>query len=130
MKITPKTILPFVALSITTLTGCFGDYDEYYFKGKVLGGDMCTGSRPMYLIEVDKPQGVGDTLTVDGVLHHNVVMGHRSSRMLKSGETVYGVAYNTADYAAFNCFMIFDYQIPEVVLVSVNEDSTIVMNNL
>lgn len=115
---------------MATLSGCFADYEEYYFKGKVLGGDMCTGTRPMYLIEVEKPQGVGDTLTVDGKLHRNVVMGHRASRLMKDGETVYGVAYNTADYAAYNCFMIFDYQLPEVVLVSVDEDSTTVMNNL
>lgn len=129
MKTKQYTTLALLLAAFLT-TSCFHDYDEFYFVGKIIGSDLCQATSPMYLIEVESPQGIGDTLTVYGELHHNVVMGYRSPRLIRNDEKVYGVAYQTEDYASYNCYMDFSLNLPELVLISVDEDSSTVVNAL
>ncbi len=119
-----------VLTSTLMLGSCFHDYDEFYFVGNVIGSDLCQATSPMYLIEIEKPEGIGDTITVYGELHHNVVMGYRTPKLIRNDQKVYGVAYFTKDFAPYNCYMDFSLDLPEVILVSVDEDSATVVNAL
>lgn len=119
-KVNRLWLLPLLA---TLLVGCANSYDEFYFKGTSIGMELCSGTSAAFLIAVDQPKNIGDTLTINGKHYDNVVMGYRASRLLSNGETVYGVAYQVSDYAALNCMSVYYVDIPEVILVSVDEDS-------
>lgn len=122
-KIAASLLFLFVIVSITS---CKRNYEEFYFKGKVVDGQFCAATQMAYMIEVEYPEGIGDTITLNGVHYKNAVMGYRPPRLLKADETVYGVAYFYKDYAAYNCMFIFYDNLPEMFLLSVDEDPSVV----
>lgn len=117
-----KKIL-FLALAASMLAvACNRDIDEFRFTGKVVGGKMCSSSQIGYVINILSPDSIGKAYTGADGTYSNAVMAYRASRLLKDGDTIYGVAYLTESYAALNCFGIIDNDLPEVILLSVDED--------
>ena len=112
------------------LGSCGKTYEEFYFTGHCVGAEICSSHTMGYLIEVDYPKDLGDTITAYGKKYKNAIMGYRSPKMLKDGEVIYGVGYLQEGFAALNCMGIYYYSIPEVVLLSVDEDSATVMSHL
>ncbi len=111
-------------LFMTVLVGgCNSDIDEFRFSGRVVGVAPCNSSMVGYIIALDTPDSVGDTISIDGTLHRNTVIGYRSPRMLSDQEYLYGVAYATHNFAAINCMGLFNVQLPEVILLGVDEEA-------
>src|SRR5574344_1317529 len=100
MKLSTLPLITALLLLLLLLSSCHRDYEEYYFKGVVKSVEMCSASSLSYLIEIEKPTTIGDTITVDGKHLKNAVMAFRSPDRMKVNDTIYGVAYNTHDYAA------------------------------
>lgn len=105
-----------------SLCGCKKEYEEFYFKGIVRYGSWCTANAPSYLMQVIAPDGIGDTVTLGGTLYRNCVMAYQSPALLQGNDTVYGVGYLTHDYAALHCNLVFFPNVPEMGLLSVDED--------
>ena len=123
IKIT-TTVLTMLAL-ITLSTACKRDYEEFYFVGRVVGAELCSARTMGYMIEVEKPAGIGDTITVPAGVMRNAVMAYRSPRKLVKDQRIYGVGYLTEDFAALNCLGMYYYTLPEMILLSVDEDSNV-----
>ena len=102
-------------------TACNRDIEEFHFTGRVIGGEMCSSSQIGYVIDILSPDSIGGSYTGVGGSSNNAVMGYRASRILHNGDTINGVAYITESYAALNCFGIIDNNLPEVILLSVDE---------
>ena len=105
-------------------TACKRDYDEFYFVGRVVGAELCSATTMGYLVEVEKPLAIGDTITVQSGTLSNAVMAYRAPRKLVKDERIFGVGYLTKDFAALNCIGIYNYNLPEMIILSVDEDST------
>lgn len=121
-----KNRLLIALLAVTAASVCFcgckKSYEEFYFKGIMRYGGWCTANAPSYLIEVIAPAGIGDTATLGGTLYHNCLMAYQSPDLIKGSDTVYGVAYLVHDYAALHCNLVFFPNVPEMGLLSVDED--------
>lgn len=115
-------LLTVLAASCALTWGCDKGYEEFYFIGHPVGAEMCSATTFGYLLTIDYPQGLGDTITAYGEHYSNAVMAYRSPRLLSEGETIYGVAYQRRDFAALNCVGLFNYTVPEIVLLSVDEE--------
>ncbi|MBQ6097572.1 MAG: hypothetical protein IKR79_02495 [Bacteroidales bacterium] len=115
-----KTILLALATALLA-TACNSDIDEFSFSGRVIGGEMCSSSQLGYVIDIFSPDSIGSSFTGVSGTSHNAVMAYKSPRLLKAGDTIYGVAYSTESYAALNCFGIIDNGLPEVILLSIDE---------
>ncbi|MBP5547971.1 MAG: hypothetical protein J6X58_03645 [Bacteroidales bacterium] len=112
-----------VALAATLLfAACNNDIDEFRFKGHVVGAEMCSSSQIGYVIDILSPDSIGGEILLDGATYRNAVMGYKASRILHQGDTFYGVAHFTESYAALNCFGLINNNLPEVILLSVDED--------
>ena len=119
-------LLPLVlaACCIVLLHGCKRNYEEFYFKATVAEAGLCSALQTMYILDVVGPKNIGDTLQLSPSFRvENGLFAYRSPRLLSIGETVYGVAYLTEGYAALNCIGLTTYKLPEMVLLSVDEDS-------
>ncbi len=123
-----KTLI--LSLSFLFFIACNRDVDEFRFKGKVVGAEMCTSSLMGYVIDISYPDSLGGSIMIDGTTYNHAVMAYRSSRLLKKDEVVYGVAYFTKSFAALNCLGLINSDLPEIVLLSVDEDSTSVTPKL
>ena len=124
-KIICTLAIALVAIAIVTTTSCKKEYEEFYFKGTVIGAELCgaTESPQGYMMVIEKPADIGDTITYMGQHYENVIMGYgKNTRALRDGEVVYGVAYIFKNYAAMNCTGVFQYTLPEMVMLSVDED--------
>lgn len=120
-----------LSLAAALATGsCEKRYEEFFFTARAAGAELCSAYTMGYVLEVEYPKGLGDTLTTVTEHLQNAVMGYRSPRQLKAGEVVYGVGYLQKGFAALNCMGIFNYTVPEMVIVSVDEDSARVMEHL
>jgi hypothetical protein len=108
------------------LSGCKKHYEEFYFKGLVRYGGMCAATSPSYMIQIIAPDSIGDTVTLNGTLYHNCVMAYQSPDLIRGTDTIYGVGYITHDYAALHCSLIFFPNLPEMGLLSVDEDPSTV----
>lgn len=118
------TVLLF-ALIIPFFTGCH-KAEEFYIKGKVIyAGLLCSTYNLGYLIEVETPQGIGDTVTLNGKLYHNAVMGYRAPRIMKDGEEFVGVAYEYPNFAQYNCQVVYFERLPQLFMLSVDEDPSV-----
>lgn len=118
-----KRIIPIVlVLMLAFSSSCGKRYEEFYFIGRPVSAELCSATQMSYLFVIDYPEGLGDTVTCNGEFYRNAVMAYRSPRPLTDGETVYGVAYPREDYAALNCLGLFYYNLPEIVLLSVDEE--------
>jgi len=111
--------------AVLAFSGCKTDYEEFYFKGTVITGEMCSSMMVGYLMELEQPAGVGDTITYDGTFYKNAVMAYRAPRPLKKNETVIGVAYKYKDFAALNCLLVPLFNLPELSIISVDEDPSV-----
>ena len=128
MKYTQRLIAILLACFIPLFSGC-NKAEEFYMKGKVVyAGLMCGTYTLGYLIEVETPQGIGDTITVNGTLYHNAVMGYRAPRIMQDGEEFVGVAYEYPNFAQYNCQLVYFEQLPQFFLVSVDEDPSVLDN--
>lgn len=123
MKKIPSIIV--CLATVLAFSGCKTDYEEFYFKGTVIYGEMCSSMMVGYLMEIEKPSGVGDTITYNGTFYKNAVMAYRAPRPLKKDETVIGVAYKYKDFAALNCLLVPLYTLPELSIISVDEDPSV-----
>ena len=122
-----RLLLPCMALMLSLLAaGCKRNYEEFYFKGTVIDGFLCSGTMVGYAFCVEKPAGIGDTLTVGGTRYVNVVYGYRAPRRLSVGETTYGVAYLYKDFSALNCVVLPLHRLPEMQIISVDEEPSVV----
>ena len=116
-----------IALTLLAcLCGCDRKYEEFYFKGTVLSVEMCNSTGMGYLMEIESPAGLGDTVTHNGKLYRNAVMAYRAPRPIMKGETVVGVAYRHRDFAAYNCLVPPLHTLPELGLISVDEDPSVI----
>jgi len=106
----------------TMAVACNRDIDEFKFTGRVIGGEMCSSSQIGYIVDILSPDSIGASYTNSYGTSNNAVMAYKSPRLLKAGDTIHGVAYSTESYAALNCFGIIDNGLPEVILLSVDEE--------
>lgn len=115
-------------LTLVTLlsVSCKRDYEEFYFKGHIIDAKECSSTQIGYLMVIDKPEGVGDTITYRGKLYENAVMAYQASRRLKADETIYGVAYFYKNFATYNCVGLYYYTLPEISLISVDEAPSVI----
>lgn len=118
--------LPLLAALALALTSCGGDYEEFYFKGTVLDVEICSASSMGFLMQIESPAGLGDTATFNGHLYHNAVMAYRPPRPIYAGDTIVGVAYLHRDFAAYNCLVPPQHNLPELGLISVDEDPSLI----
>ncbi len=124
-KVICTLAIALVAVATIMTTSCKKEYEEFYFKGTVIGGELCGSpeSPQGYMMVIEKPTDIGDTITYMGRFYENVIMGYgKNTRSLTDGEVVYGVAYIFKNYAAMNCSGVFQYKLPEMVMLSVDED--------
>lgn len=117
-----------MTVSSLALFSCGQDKDDFYFKGRIVAGNHC-GYEITYLIEMELPKTGGDTITIDGRHVENAIVAHRAPVMHKIGDVVYGVARPVTDYAATHCGRIFYDRMPEMLLISTEEDSVLVTNH-
>lgn len=115
---------------LLTATACKKHYDEFYFKGVVVYPSLCGATSTSYLMEIVSPLGIGDTMTFEDAFLHNAVMAFASPKLLKPGDTIYGVAYPTKDYAVLHCSILVFSNLPEIGLLSVDEDPSVVEDGL
>ena len=115
-----RKIFIFVALALVSMP-CNRDVDEFKFSAVVVGAKICSSSQVAYIINVTSPQNIGVHYTGSNGEYDNAVIAYRASRILKAGDTIYGVAYMTESYAALNCFGIIEKDMPEVILLSDDE---------
>lgn len=111
------------------ITSCKKENEEFYFKATVVGAELCgsTQSPYGYLLKMQIPDNIGDTITIGTTLEEKVVRAFgKNIRALHDGETIYGVAYEHKNYAALNCNIISDKKLPEYVIISVDEDPSVV----
>ncbi len=121
-----KYKISIIALFLTSvlLGSCNRDIEEFRFVGKVVDAQMCSSTMYGYVIDIMSPDSLGGEITTSGTTYHHAVMAYRASRALRKNEVVYGVAYFTKSYAALNCLGLINNDLPEVILLSVDEDST------
>ena len=108
--------------AVLLLAACNSDIEEFKFTGHVVGGELCSSSQTGYVIDILTPDSIGATYTSAGGKFDHAVMAYKAPRRLKADDTISGVAYFTESYAALNCFGIIDNGLPEIILLSVDED--------
>ena len=116
-----KTIL-LVSCLTGLFTACNRDIEEFRFTGHVVGAEMCSSSLIGYVIDIISDNDIGVEFTTADGKFNKCVMGYRASRILHQDDTIYGVASPTKSFAALNCFGIINKDLPEVILLSVDED--------
>lgn len=118
-----REIATFLFLSLVLLTtACNRDIDEFSFKGHVVGADMCSSSQIGYIIDIISPDSLGKQATIGGTEYNHLVMCYRASRKLYKDDTINAIGYFTESYARLNCFGIINQGLPEVILLSVDEE--------
>lgn len=129
MKTIRKSTKPaFMALLLATtmalLGACNSDIEEFRFVGKVVDAKMCSTSQFGYVLDIVTPDSLGGEIITGGNTYHHAVMAYRSARVLQKDEVIYGVGYFTKNYSALNCMGLINNDLPEMILLSVDEDST------
>ena len=117
-----KSIFTILTLTTILLVACNRDIEEFRFTGKVVGGELCSNSQVAYILDIISPDSIGGEYTNSSGNYKNAVIAYRSSRILSQNDTIYGIAYMTKNYAALNCFGVIDNNLPEVILLSVDEE--------
>ena len=111
-------LIPCIAL---LLAACNRDIEEFRFTGLVVGAEMCSSTQIGYIIDIMTPDSLGKEATVGGKKYEHIVLGYRASRILYQGDTVNAVGYFSNGYAALNCINDISHDLPEVILLSVDE---------
>ena len=116
-------LLVVVALvSVSVLLACKKTYVEEYYSGRVVGVEMCNTRTNGYLIELDSPKGVGDTMTLGSKFYKNLVIGYEAPTRLKDNQKISGVMYQTMGYAKINCMFANTRSLQEVIILTVDEE--------
>ena len=116
-------LLVVVALvSASVLLACKKTYVEEYYSGRVVGVEMCHTRTNGYLIELDSPKGVGDTMTLGSKFYKNLVIGYEAPTRLKDNQKISGVMYQTMGYANINCMFANTRSLQEVIILTVDEE--------
>jgi hypothetical protein len=116
-------LLVVVALvSVSVLLACKKTYVEEYYSGRVVGVEMCNTRTNGYLIELDSPKGVGDTMTLGSKFYKNLVIGYEAPTRLKDNQKISGVMYQTMGYANINCMFANTRSLQEVIILTVDEE--------
>lgn len=116
-------LLVVVALvSASVLLACKKTYVEEYYSGRVVGVEMCNTRTNGYLIELDSPKGVGDTMTLGSKFYKNLVIGYEAPTRLKDNQKISGVMYQTMGYANINCMFANTRSLQEVIILTVDEE--------
>ena len=116
-------LLVVVALvSVSVLLACKKTYVEEYYSGRVVGVEMCNTRTNGYLIELDSPKGVGDTMTLGSKFYKNLVIGYEAPTRLKDNQKISGVMYQTMGYANINCMFANTRSLREVIILTVDEE--------
>lgn len=116
-------LLVVVALvSVSVLLACKKTYVEEYYSGRVVGVEMCNTRTNGYLIELDSPKGVGDTMTLGNKFYKNLVIGYEAPTRLKDNQKISGVMYQTMGYANINCMFANTRSLQEVIILTVDEE--------
>lgn len=124
-----KIIISSLILSFFAFSGCKKNYEEFYFSGKVVGAQICSSTQLSYMIDITYPEGLGDTITTSYGKFQHAVMAYHPPRRMTENEVVYGVAYRTKDWGKLNCVGLFNYTLPEIVLLGVDEDPSVIENS-
>ena len=111
-------LLPFLAILAMS---CNNDIEEFRFTGTVVGAEMCSSTQIGYIINIITPDSLGKQDYVGGKRYEHLVMGYRASRILYQGDTINAVGYFTESYAVLNCLTDNGHDLPEVILLSVDE---------
>ncbi len=119
-----KILLAIITITTVLLAACNRDIEEFRFKGVVVGCELCSNSQLAYILDIKSPESIGGSYTNASGTYSNAIIGYRSSRMLYQGDTIYGIAYFTKSYAALNCFGVIDNDLPEAILLSVDEEAS------
>jgi hypothetical protein len=126
MKKSVKRILGLATMvaivSLLIFVACKKTYVEELYSGKVVGVEMCNTRTNGYLIELDTPKGVGDTMTIGSKFYKNLVVGYEAPALLKENQKISGVMYQTKGYANINCMWFDIRNLQEVIILTVNED--------
>ncbi|MBR7167211.1 MAG: hypothetical protein IKD33_00180 [Bacteroidales bacterium] len=109
-------------LSVSVLLACKKTYVEEYYSGRVVGVEMCNTRTNGYLIELDSPKGVGDTMTLGNKFYKNLVIGYEAPTRLKDNQKISGVMYQTMGYANINCMFANTRSLQEVIILTVDEE--------
>jgi len=109
-------------LSVSVLLACKKTYEEEYYSGRVVGVEMCNTRTNGYLIELDSPKGVGDTMTLGNKFYKNLVIGYEAPTRLKDNQKISGVMYQTMGYANINCMFANTRSLQEVIILTVDEE--------
>jgi hypothetical protein len=109
-------------VSVSVLLACKKTYVEEYYSGKVVGVEMCNTRTNGYLIELDSPKGVGDTMTLGSKFYKNLVIGYEAPTRLKDNQKISGVMYQTMGYANINCMFANTRSLQEVIILTVDEE--------
>ena len=83
---------------------------------------MCNTRTNGYLIELDSPKGVGDTMTLGSKFYKNLVIGYEAPTRLKDNQKISGVMYQTMGYANINCMFANTRSLQEVIILTVDEE--------
>ncbi len=126
MKKSVKRILGLATMvaivSLIVFVACKKTYVEELYSGKVVGVEMCNTRTNGYLIELDSPKGVGDTITIGSKFYKNLVVGYEAPVRLKDNQKISGVMYQTKGYANINCMMVDTRGLQEVIILTVDEE--------
>ncbi|MCR4815832.1 MAG: hypothetical protein K5842_01440 [Bacteroidales bacterium] len=115
-----KTIILLSLLSMILLGACNRDIEEFRFTGRVVGSQLCSSSQIGYAIDIVTPDSVGQSVNISGTQYRNAVMAYKAPRILHMDDTVNGVAYFTKSYAELNCFGISEFDLPEMIILSLD----------
>lgn len=114
--------LAVIVAAVSVLFACKKTYVEEYYSGKIVGIEMCSTRTNGYLIELDSPKGVGDTITIGNKFYKNLVVGYEAPVRLKDNQKISGVMYQTKGYANINCMMVDTRGLQEVIILTVDEE--------
>lgn len=107
-----------IILLLLTQLSCRRQNDNS-IEGKVIGYEYCTSEIYGYLIEVQSPAGIGETVYLYGTEHRNVVKTYsKTGKDLLIGDEIKGIYQITADSSICGyCQDIYlTYDVPEVII--------------
>lgn len=120
-KISKVIIIVVVLIAMTTTLGCKKTYVEENYTGKVVGVEICSTRSNGYLVDLKTPEGIGDSIVIEGKTYKNVVIGYEAPEQLKINQQISGVMYKTKGYSALNCVMFDTRNLQEIIILSVDE---------
>lgn len=103
-----KYFMAMLLIACFSMVGC-ADYDDFEFEGTVVGYRFCTTLSMSdvqgvgYYVQLDSPDSVGGTVSIDGASMDNVIVVYRADRVLRSDDHIHGRIYLDDKYSRANC---------------------------